>query len=38
MGEVLASEPDESEGVMRIRGRFEPASLARLEKDGAERA
>jgi GTPase len=37
MGEVLASEPDESEGVMRIRGRFEPASLARLEKDGAER-
>jgi len=38
MGEVLASEPDEAEGVMRIRGRFEPASLARLEKDGAERA
>lgn len=38
MGEVLTSEPDESEGVMRIRGRFEPASLARLEKDGAERA
>ncbi len=38
MGEVLSVEPDEEEGVMRIRGRFEPASLARLEHDGAERA
>ena len=38
MGEVLSIEPDEEEGVMRIRGRFEPASLARLEHDGAERA
>jgi GTPase len=38
MGEVLGSEPDESEGVMRIRGRFEPAALARLERDGAARA
>ncbi len=37
LGEVLSSEPDEDEGVMRIRGRFEPASLARLEKDGAQR-
>jgi GTP-binding protein HflX len=38
MGEVLASTPDEGEGVMRIRGRFEPASLARLVHDGAEQA
>jgi GTP-binding protein HflX len=38
LGEVLSSEPDEEEGVMRIRGRFDAASLARLEKDGAERA
>lgn len=37
-GEVLSSTPDEEEGVMRIRGRFEPASLARLERDGAVRA
>jgi GTP-binding protein HflX len=37
LGEILASEPDEDEGVMRIRGRFEPASLARLERDGAAR-
>jgi GTP-binding protein HflX len=37
-GEVLSSTPDEDEGVMRIRGRFEPASLARLERDGAVRA
>ncbi len=37
-GEVLASAPDEDEGVMRIRGRFEPAALARLERDGAARA
>lgn len=37
LGEVLASEPDEVEGVMRITGRFEPASLARLERDGATR-
>jgi GTP-binding protein HflX len=37
MGEVLGSEPDEGEGVMRIRGRFEPAALARLERDGAAR-
>lgn len=38
MGEVLGSAPDEDEGVMRIRGRFEPAALARLERDGAARA
>ncbi len=37
MGEVLSSEPDEDEGVMRIRGRFDAAALARLERDGAER-
>lgn len=38
LGEIVASAPDEDEGVMRIRGRFEPASLARLERDGAARA
>lgn len=38
MGEVLGSEADEAEGVMRVRGRFEPAALARLERDGAARA
>ncbi|WKW12500.1 GTPase HflX [Pseudogemmatithrix spongiicola] len=37
MGEVLSSEADEEEGVMRITGRFEPAALARLERDGAVR-
>jgi GTP-binding protein HflX len=37
-GEVLSSTPDEAEGVMRIRGRFETAALARLERDGAARA
>ncbi len=37
LGDILASEPDEAEGVMRIRGRFEPSSLARLERDGAAR-
>lgn len=38
MGEVLSSEPDEDKGVMRIRGRFDTAALARLERDGATRA
>ncbi len=38
MGEILGSEADEDEGVMRIRGRFDAAALARLEKDGAGRA
>jgi GTP-binding protein HflX len=37
MGEVLSSAPDEDEGVMVIRGRFDAAALARLERDGAER-
>ncbi|MEX2181762.1 MAG: GTPase HflX [Gemmatimonadaceae bacterium] len=37
LGEVLASDADEAEGVMRIRGRFDPAALARLERDGAAR-
>jgi GTP-binding protein HflX len=37
LGEVLASEPDEEGGMMRITGRFEPAALARLERDGATR-
>ncbi len=37
VGEILSSEPDEAEGVMRIRGRFEPAALARMEREGAER-
>jgi GTP-binding protein HflX len=38
VGEILASEPMEAEGVMRIRGRFEAAALARLERAGASRA
>jgi len=38
MGEVVSSEPDEEGGVMRLKGRFEPSALARLEKDGAARA
>ena len=38
VGEVLSSTPDHDEGVMRIRGRFDAASLARLERDGAARA
>jgi GTP-binding protein HflX len=37
LGEVMTSDADEDEGVMRIRGRFEPAALARLERDGAAR-
>ena len=36
-GEILSSEADDEAGVMRIRGRFEPAALARLEKGGATR-
>lgn len=36
-GEILGSDPDEAEGVMRIRGRFDPAALARLEREGAVR-
>lgn len=38
LGEVLESTADAEEGVMRLRGRFEPAALARLERDGAVRA
>jgi len=38
MGEVLSSTADADEGVMRLRGRFDPAVLARLERDGAVRA
>ncbi|HET8771516.1 MAG TPA: GTPase HflX [Gemmatimonadaceae bacterium] len=38
VGEVMSTTADEDEGVMRIRGRFAPAALARLERDGAERA
>ena len=38
LGEVLATDSDEVEGVLRIRGRFDPRSLARLERDGAVRA
>ena len=38
LGEILAAVPDADEGVMRVRGRFEPAELARLERDGAVRA
>ena len=38
VGEVMSTTADEDEGVMRIRGRFAPDALARLERDGAERA
>lgn len=38
LGEILAAVPDADEGVMRVRGRFEPAELARLERYGAVRA
>lgn len=37
LGEVLDSEADEDEGVMRIRGRFDAAALAKLEREGASR-
>lgn len=38
LGEVVSSDADEAEGVMRVRGRFDAAALARLEREGAERA
>ena len=38
LGESVTTMPDEDEGVMRVRGRFDVADLARLEKDGAARA
>jgi len=37
-GEVLGTEADEAEGVIRVRGRFEAAAVARLERGGAVRA
>ncbi|MFN0099405.1 MAG: GTPase HflX [Gemmatimonadaceae bacterium] len=37
-GEILSSEADENEGVMRVRGRFDAASLSKLQHDGALRA
>lgn len=38
LGESVTSEPDTDEGVMRVRGRFAVADLARFERDGAARA
>ncbi len=38
LGEVTATATDEENGVLRIRGRFDPTALARLERDGAVRA
>ncbi len=38
LGEVTATATDEEQGVLRIRGRFDPTALARLERDGAVRA
>jgi len=37
MGEVLSSDTDEDAGMLRLRGRFDAAALAKLERDGAER-
>jgi GTP-binding protein HflX len=37
-GEVLSSEPDEEAGVLHVRGRYDAAALARLERGGATRA
>lgn len=37
VGEVLSTEADEDAGVLRIRGRFDAASLGRLERGGATR-
>ncbi|MEN9791386.1 MAG: hypothetical protein RLZZ63_1044 [Gemmatimonadota bacterium] len=36
LGEVTSSEPDEGEGVLVVRGRFDGAALARLVRGGAE--
>ncbi|MGA1309648.1 MAG: GTPase HflX, partial [Gemmatimonadaceae bacterium] len=36
LGEVTASEPDEGEGVLVVRGRFDAPALARLVRGGAE--
>jgi GTP-binding protein HflX len=38
LGEAVTTAVDEGAGVMRVRGRFDQADLARLERDGAERA
>ena len=38
LGEVKSSDADEEAGVLRIRGWFDAAALARLEHDGASRA
>ena len=38
LGEGVSSDADEAGGVMRVRGRFDAAALARLEREGAERA
>ncbi len=38
IGEVTASTPDEEAGVLRVRGRFDAAALARLERAGATRS
>ncbi len=38
MGEAVSAVADADEGVMRVRGRFAVADLARLERDGAARA
>lgn len=37
VGEVLSTEADDDAGVLRIRGRFDAASLGRLERGGATR-
>ena len=36
LGEVTASEPDEGEGVLVVRGRFDAPAVARLVRGGAE--
>ena len=38
LGEVLDATADADAGVMRLRGRFDVAAMARLERDGAVRA
>ncbi len=37
VGEVVSSEADDEAGVLRVRGRFDAAALARLERSGATR-
>jgi GTP-binding protein HflX len=38
VGEAVSAVADADEGVMRVRGRFAVADLARFERDGAARA